>query len=161
MANQKITYLSPTRYGIPNLRTFSSTVAVPLKSMTHKTQSAVKSAESKSEQLSKNSLYFSSVQDFETLRKFVHCRPVGKRLENTGDRSLRKLFDDRLMREFSEYWAACLYNCDTNLKVIKLFFGLLVTHGTMSQQCTGSVWNHFNLKNYVRLLLTTWAIWCC
>ena len=74
----------------------------------YKTQSAVKSAESKSAQLSKNLLYFCSVQDFETLRKFVHCRPVGESFEDTGD---KQLFDDRSMRECSEYWAACLSTC--------------------------------------------------
>ena len=59
------------------------------------------SAQSKSAQ-STNSMSFSSIQDMETLQRFVRCKPVAETFEDKGDGSLRDLFDGPLMSMMRE-----------------------------------------------------------
>ena len=60
-----------------------------------------KSAQSKSAQ-STDSMSFSSIQDMETLQRFVRCKPVAETFEEKGDGSLRDLFDGPLMSMMRE-----------------------------------------------------------
>ena len=101
MATREILYMSPigsNRHMIPGLR---PTMAVPLKSSSLKIVPKLatpKSAPSKPKQgqskpKSKNSMFFSAVQDLKSLQQFVRCKPVVETFEEEGNGSLRRIFD--------------------------------------------------------------------
>ena len=54
---------------------------------------------------------FSSVQDYETLEKYMQCKPVSERFDLLGDGSLHQLSREgsmMTMRDCTQYWALCL-----------------------------------------------------